>query len=356
MFASADWGCRQSSTVLREETMAALQVFGRTPDGEDVNRVEIAAGKLRAGLISWGASIQDLRLDGHGAPLVLGFETLEHYFSHGSHVGATPGRFANRIKHGRFSLDGEDFQVDRNQNGQHMLHGGSKGFSKRNWRLLQSGEDFATFSLLSADGDMGFPGNLIAQCTYRINAPGTLSIELTATTDRPTLCNMTNHAYFNLDDGGAGNILGHQMVIPAAAYLPNDDDAVPTGVVQPVDGTSFDFRKARTVGESGDQTPYDNNFCLSSEQGALRQAAWAKGARSGIEMETWTTEPGIQFYMGHKMKSEMPAGLDGIQYGPSSGFCLEPQVWPDAPNRAYFPQAVLRPGETYRHVIEYRFR
>lgn len=336
--------------------MTNVEPFGRSKDGEEINRVSIAAGGLRANIMTWGASVQDLRLDGHGAPLVLGFETFEPYLVHGSHFGATPGRFANRIKDGQFILDGERFDVDRNQDGRHTLHGGSKGFGKRVWHIAESGDDFVSLALRSPDGDMGFPGNLDVQCLYRVQTPGTLSIELTAKTDHPTYCNLTNHSYFNLDDGGASDILDHRLTIAAGAYLPNDADSIPTGLVQPVDGTPYEFRMARAVRTDGEQVSYDNNFCLAAKRGPLRQAAWAQGTVSGIEMETWTTEPGVQFYIGHKLKPDMPLGLAGIQYRPSSGFCLEPQFWPDAPNRPYFPVAVLRPHETYRHVTEYRFR
>lgn len=336
--------------------MAEPEIFGRTAEGEDVRRVEIAGGGLRAKVMSWGAVLQDLRLDGHGAPLVLGFETFDLYPAHSPHFGAVPGRFSNRIRNGRFVIDGERFQADRNQDGKHTLHGGKKGYSKVNWRIAEHGADFVTLALASPDGDMGFPGNLEARCTYRLAPAGTLSIEYSATTDRPTLCNLTNHSYFNLDDGGAGDILDHRLTMTASAYLPNDEDSIPNGIVQPVDDTPFDFRMARTIRTAGEQTPYDNNFCLASQQRPLAQAAWAQGATSGIEMEMWTTEPGVQFYMGHKIKPGMPAGLNDIQYGASAGFCLEAQVWPDAPNRPYFPQALLRPGETYRQVTQYRFR
>jgi aldose 1-epimerase len=336
--------------------MAGPELFGRTAQGEDVHRVEIAAGGLRAKVLSWGAVLQDLRLEGHAAPLVLGFETFDPYPAYSPYFGAVPGRFANRIRNGRFVLDGDRFQTDPNENGKHSLHGGSKGYGKVNWRIAEHGGDFVTLVMASPDGDMGFPGNLEARCTYRVRPAGTLAIEFTATTDRLTLCNLTNHSYFNLDDGGAGDILDHRLTMNASAYLPNDEASIPNGIVQPVDGTPFDFRLARTIRTVGEQTLYDNNICLASQRRALTQAVWAQGATSGIEMEMWTTEPGVQFYMGHKIKPGMPAGLDGIQYGPASGFCLEAQVWPDAPNRPYFPQAALMPGETYRHVTEYRFR
>jgi aldose 1-epimerase len=204
---------------------------------------------------------------------------------------------------------------------------------------------------------MGFPGALEVTCTYRLKIPGTLSVELTATCEEPTVCNLTQHSYFNLDDGGAGDVLGHRMMLNAGAYLPVDADMIPTGVVQPVDDTPFDFRHARQIASDGSvaKPDYDVNFCLSAARGPLRQAAWVQGASSGVEMELWTTEPGLQLYIGQHVSPPGP-GIDGIGYRPFSGFCLEPQIWPDAPNRPYFPQATLWPGAVYHHVTEYRFR
>lgn len=330
-----------------------VEPFGNCPEGE-VGRVTIRGGGLTAHIINWGAVVQDLRLEGHGAPLVLGYAGMADYIGHSPHFGAVPGRYANRIAGGRFIIDGERYQADQNEHGVNTLHGGKKGYSKRLWTFAGHGADFVTLTLHSPDGDMGFPGNLDATCTYRLKAGGALSIELSATTDRPTPCNLTNHSYFNLDDGGVGDILGHRLVIDAAAYLPVDDQAIPTGVVQPVDATPFDLRLACEIGATG--VSYDHNFCLSAGSVALRRVAWAQGNSSGVEMETWTTEPGVQFYMGHKIKPNGPAGLTGRPYGPSSGFCLEAQAWPDSPNRPYFPQALLRPGERYRHHTEYRFK
>ena len=225
------------------------------------------------------------------------------------------------------------------------------------WDVALHGADFVTLTLHSPDGDMGFPGAIDVTCTYRLKIPGTLSIELTATTDEPTLCNLAHHSYFNLEDGGSGDVLDHRLMLAAGAYLPVDDELIPTGVVQPVDGTAFDFRQARPIRHqtNGEQTLYDHNFCLAAHRGGLKQAVWAQAPTSGVEMEVWTTEPGVQFYAGHKVAREQE-GLGGRRYGACAGFCLEPQVWPDSPNRPYFPQAVLWPGEIYRQTTEYRFR
>ncbi|MBN9241613.1 MAG: galactose mutarotase [Mesorhizobium sp.] len=333
------------------------EVFGKTQAGEVIPRFTIRGGGLTANIIGWGAVIQDLRLAGHDAPLVLGYGRLEDYEKDTTYFGAVVGRYANRIRDGRFTLFGTRYQADRNFLGRHLLHGGSDGFSRRPWSVSLHGRDFVTLTLHDPDGTMGFTGALEVTCTYRLKIPGTLSVELTATTDQPTPCNLTQHSYFNLDNGGAGDILGHRLMLNGSAYLPVDGDMIPTGVVAPVDGTPFDFRQARPLraDASGEPFAYDSNFCLAASRGTLKQAAWVQGAASGVEMEVWTTEPGLQLYVGQHVSPLVP-GLDGIAYKPFSGLCLEPQIWPDAPNRPYFPQATLLPGEAYHHVTEYRFR
>jgi aldose 1-epimerase len=337
--------------------MADDEVFGTTGEGEAVRRISIAGGGLSAKILGWGAVVQDLRLAGHDAPLVLGFERFEDYPTLSPYFGAMVGRHANRIRNGRFTIGGQHCQIDAEHPEKHGLHGGSNGYFRRIWEIDEAGDDFITLFLRDPDGSIGFPGALDVRCTYRLRNPGVLSIELTATSDAPTLCNLAHHSYFNLDDGGSGDILDHRMSVNASAYLPVDDSLIPTGVVRPVDATPFDFRLARTIRmeSEGEQLEYDHNFCLAAARGPLRQAAWVQGASSGVEMEVWTTEPGLQFYVGQHLKPDA-AGLGGRRYEKFSGFCLEPQTWPDSPNRPYFPQATLLPGETYRQTTEYRFR
>lgn len=332
------------------------EIFGKTADGVTVHRFRISGGGLTASIINWGAVVQDLRLAGHEAPLVLGFDRFEDYPAHSPYMGAIAGRYANRIADGHFKIGGKTYQADKNFLGKHTLHGGSKSFGKQVWEVLLHGDDFVTLALHDPDGAMGFPGTLSVTCTYRMKIPGTLSVELSATTDEPTLCNLAHHSYFNLDDGGSGDILDHRIVLPAMAYLPVDEELIPTGLVQPVEGTAFDFRRPRTIGleQEGEQVLYDHNFCIAAARGPLRQAAWVQGATSGVEMEVWSTEPGVQFYGGKGVNPPVP-GHDGRTYRPYAGFALEPQTWPDSPNRPYFPQAVLWPGEVYRQVTEYRF-
>jgi len=330
-----------------------MQRFGQTADGELVEKLTISGGGLTASVISWGAALQDLRLEGHPPPLVLGFEGFDDYAAHSPHFGAIAGRYANRIRQGRFAIDGERFQADTNFLGRHLLHGGSAGTGKRVWTVEDHGTDFVRLGYLAGDGEMGFPGALALTCTYRTLDGGRLAIELTGETDAPTLCNLAHHSYFNLDDGGRSPVLDHRLQISADAWLPVDDELIPTGRVVPVEGTPFDFRQPRRIGDGGAQS-YDHNFCLSAGRVPLRRVARLEAARSGLAMETWTTEPGIQFYDGARVARDVP-GLGGVSYGAHAGLCLEPQIWPDSPNRPYFPQAVLRPGETYRQVTEYRF-
>lgn len=328
--------------------------FGWTDGGEAIERVAIAGGGLRASVITWGAVLQDLRLHGHGPPLVLGFEGLGDYAAHSPYFGANAGRVANRIGNARFELDGRSYELDANFLGKHQLHGGSAGFSARRWQLADAGAAHVTLELVSPAGEMGYPGTLTLHCTYRLLDPGIVRIELAAVTDAATLCNVAHHSYFNLD--GAGDVLDHTLRIDADRITPVDDELVPTGEVVPVEGTPFDFRVERALRHVVDGEPfhYDVNYCVGDAPEALRPVAIARGARSGIAMEVRTTEPGLQLYDG-AAAGVAATGLDGIRYGPHSGFCLEAQRWPDAPNHPGFPSAVLRPGERYEQVTEYRF-
>lgn len=334
-----------------------LEEFGKTPDGETVHRLRMTGGGLSAAILTWGAAIQDLRLDGHVPPLVLGFPEFRTYLDYPRYFGAIVGRFANRIAHGRFTIDGRTFQADTDFLGKHTLHGGSEGFAKRNWTIEDHGPDFVRLSYVSPDGEMGFPGTLKAVCTYRMTGEGRMTVNLEATTDAPTLCNLSQHSYFNLDDGGASPVTDHSFRIAADHYLPVDDEMIPTGEIADVAGTRFDFREMhpiRNKADNGGHAIYDHNYCVAREKTPLRPVLELKGARSGVTLAMSTTEPGLQFYDGVGIPENIP-GLDGVTYRPCSALCLEPQAWPDAPNQPGFPQAWLRPGERYRNVIEYGF-
>ena len=212
------------------------------------------------------------------------------------------------------------------------------------------------FALHDPDGAMGFPGALDVTCTYRLKIPGTLSVELSATCDEPTLCNLAHHSYFNLDDGGSGDILDHRLMLAAHAYLPVDEELIPTGVVQPVDGTAFDFRQARPIRleRKASRFVYDHNFCLAAARGPLRQAAWAQGARRASRWKSGRPSRACSSMPAQRSSGPCRGSAAGVQG--LCRLCLEPQIWPDSPNRPYFPQAVLWPGEIYRQMTEYRFR
>lgn len=334
--------------------MTAREIFGTTRAGETVERVTLSGGGLTARIITFGAAIQDLRLAGHDAPLVLGFERFEDYEQHSPYFGATPGRCANRIARGRFAIDGRDYQLELNERGTTHLHGGSTGTGRMNWRIVDLGTDHVTLEVVDPDGRAGYPGNCTIRATYALKDDGLLSVVYESETDRATPVNVCQHAYFNLD--GRPDILGHDLMIAADHYLPVDRDLIPTGEQRAVAGTPFDFREMAPIArkQDGRQVPYDHNFCLAPERGRKHSVALTRSINSGVTMEVRTTEPGVQFYAGVYLDVPVP-GLEGRIYGPYAGFCLETQIWPDAINHAGFPRAVLRPGEILRQETDYVF-
>ena len=331
-----------------------IEVFGHLPGGEPVHRVTIKGGGLKARILTWGSVIQDLRLEGHAAPLVLGFENLADYIAHSPYFGATPGRSANRIGGGRFSIDGTAYQLECNENGVTHLHGGSDGIARRLWTITEAARDRLVLQIVDPDGRAGYPGNCTVTCTYRLGEGGKLTVRYESTADRATLCNVCQHSYFNLD--GAADALGHDIMIAAGHYLPTDERQVPTGEIRPVDGSTFDLRTMTPMRRQleGEKIRYDHNFCLSDARTPKQPVALVRSIDSGVSMEVRTTEPGVQFYSGFKLDVPVP-GLEGRRYGPFAGFCLETQIWPDAVNHKDFPNAVLRPGETLTQETDYVF-
>lgn len=334
---------------------AGNEIFGHLPSGEAVERIVIAGGGLTAHVLTWGTVIQDLWLDGHDAPLVLGFEDVSSYLGHSPYFGATPGRCANRIGGGRFSIDGTDYQLECNERGITHLHGGSDGISQQNWRVTAQGVDFVTMTLTDPAGRAGYPGNCAITCTYRLPGDGVLSVIYEAVTDAPTPVNLCQHSYFNLD--GSADTLGHEIRLKADHYLPVDENLIPTGEVRPVAGTPFDLvdwtpLRRQTEPEG---VAFDHNFCLSSGRQEKRLVGEVRSPLSGVSLEVLTTEPGVQLYTGAYVKPNV-AGLGGRRYGPFAGLCLETQVWPDAVNHDNFPSAILRPDTTMRQETDYIFR
>ena len=333
----------------------SLNVFGEA-DGAPVVEIAIAsAAGARAKILSWGAVLRDLIVPApHGAQRVtLGLNSMADYIAHSPSFGAVPGRFANRIANGRFTLDGVAHELARKPGDKHTLHGGPQGFGKRVWKVGDHDRSSVTLTLHSPAGEAGFPGALDATCVYRMLEPATLRVELSAVCDAPTIVNLTQHGYFNLD--GSADILDHEVMLNCDFYTPSDSELIPTGEIRAVAGTPFDFRAMRSVRNAGGAT-YDTNFVLKDWPGAdgLAHAASVRSKISGLTMALHTSEPGVQFYDAAKLNCPVP-GLDGARYGAHAGLCLEPQAFPDSPNRRHFSPCVLRPDEEYRHVSEFRF-
>lgn len=335
--------------------MARIGSIGRI-DGADQQQATLEANGIKIVLLTWGARLAELWVpDAKGihADIVLGHDSATDWETHGTYLGATCGRYGNRIAGGSFTLNGKTFQLDRNE-GTKSLHGGTLGFDRKTWNIADHSDTQVTFATTSPDGEMGFPGTLRATTSYRIDGP-TLTIEMTATTDAPTIVNLVNHAYFNLAGQGAGDIMGQHLRIEAAHYTPVDDLLIPTGEIRAVAGTPFDFRQLRPIGETlPGPKAFDHNLCLSDPLGAdgLRPCLTAADPVSGRQMRLSTTEPGVQLYTGAHFNGP---GKQGAHYPRFAGFAVETQRFPDSPNNPQFPSARLNPGETYRHVMRFDF-
>ncbi|MDP3197396.1 aldose epimerase family protein [Tabrizicola sp.] len=335
--------------------MTAPTAIGQI-EGREVHAVTLKSDGLSLKLLTWGARLAELWVpdrQGTLADIVLGQDSMENWQTHGTYIGATCGRYGNRIAGGRFTLDGRVVQLDQNESAQH-LHGGSKGLDLKVWDIESQSDRHVTFTTTSPDGDMGYPGTLTARTTYRIDQG--LQIEMEATTDAPTIVNLVNHAYFNLAGHGSGDILGQQLQVEAGFYLPVDDRLIPTGEVLTVTGTPFDFRATRPIGQDlPGQGGFDHNLCLSGPLGTngLRRCLQAYDPASGRRMRLSTTEPGLQFYTGAHF--DQTPGKGGARYPRFAGFAAETQRFPDSPNRPQFPSARLDPGYRYRHVMHFDF-
>lgn len=327
--------------------MSGIEDFGTLPDGRRVQRVTLRGGGLVARFLTLGATLQELRLDGVAHPLVMGAETAAPYLQEMMYCGALVGRYANRIADGRFALGGRDWQLDRNFRGTSCLHGGSDGMAVQIWQIADLAEDRAVFTVDLPDGHMGFPGALWAEVEVRLSAGAALSFAMRATSTAPTPCNLAHHSYFNLDD--SPDARSHLLQVAADRYLPVDGGLIPAGAPAPVDGTAFDFREPRPLGNHG----FDHNFCLSEGVQPLRPVASLMAPQGSLRLVVETDAPGLQVYDGAHFNGQ--PGLGGRRYGPHAGIALETQNWPDAPNRPDFPPAILHPGETYRHMAVYRF-
>ncbi|WP_185816901.1 aldose epimerase family protein [Hymenobacter metallilatus] len=338
--------------------------FGKTQDGTEVQLYTLSnAHGLKVSITNYGGTITSLLVpDKAGKPgeVVLGFNSVSGYQSpeflkSGPYFGALIGRYGNRIARGKFTLDGKEYTLAKN-NGENTLHGGKKGFDKVVWQAEPgTSAEGQTLKLtyLSKDGEEGYPGNLRVTVVYTLTADDALKIDYSATTDKATPVNLTNHAYFNLS--GGKDVLGHEVTIAADRYNVVDAGLIPTGELRPVKGTPFDFTTPHTIGERIAQVPggYDHNWLLNQTTG-LHPAATVYEPTTGRTMEVTTTEPGLQFYTGNFLDGTLK-GANNQTYGKHAGFCMETQHFPDSPNQPTFPSTILKPGQTLQSSTVYKF-
>jgi aldose 1-epimerase len=318
------------------------------------------SGGMVAKITDYGTILTELHVpgrEGKTADVVLGFDALEEYLKGHPFFGAIAGRVANRIAGGRFTLDGKEYALAVN-NGPNHLHGGIRGFDKYVWEAEASDTPEGPslrMTRTSPAGEEGYPGALRATVAYTLTERNELRIEMAAVTDAPTIVNLAHHTYWNLAGHGSGEILGHELRIDADRYTPADATLIPTGAIEPVADTPYDFRTPKKIGKDIDRVElgYDINFVVNGEPGTLRPAARAREPVSGRVLELHTTEPGVQLYTANKLG--LRKGKGGAEYGRYAGFCLETQHYPDSVNKPHWPTVVLRPGRTYRHVMAHRF-
>jgi aldose 1-epimerase len=342
--------------------------FGATKDGTAITLYKLTNAKgMVAEIINYGGAVTSLLVpdrNGKVADVVLGFDSLEGYLGTQPYMGALIGRYGNRIAKGRFSIGAENYTLATN-NGENSLHGGARGFDKAVWSAAsfsQKGARGVELKYLSRDGEEGYPGNLETIVRYTLTDDNELRIDYTATTDKPTVVNLTNHSYFNLAGQGGGDILGHEVVIHADRFTPVDAGLIPTGELRQVKGTPFDFTVPTAIGariNADDEQikrggGYDHNFVLNGRGRAMRIAAEVVEPKSGRAMQVLTTEPGLQFYTGNFLDGTL-RGKGGKVYNQRYGFCMETQHFPDSPNKHAFPSTVLKPGERYTSETIYRF-
>ncbi len=361
-------GCATMSTPTNTLGTISQSPFGKTLDGTPVEIYTLRNSKgMEARIMTYGGIVQSLKVpdkNGQFGDVVLGYDTLDGYLTNSPYFGALIGRYGNRIGGGQFTLEGKTYTLATN-NGPNSLHGGIKGFDKVVWQAkpwVTAGGPELELTYLSKDGEEGFPGNLKVTAVYTLTDNNELRLEFTATTDQPTLCNLTHHSYFNLAGQGNGDILGHVLYINADATTPVDSTLITTGEIKPVDGTPFDFRQPAAIGARINDPDtvlqygpgYDHNWVINKPSGQLGLMARISEPTTGRVMEVLSTEPGLQFYAGNFLDGTI-IGKGGKVYPRRSAFCLEPHHYPDSPNKPQFPTTELKPGETYHNTIIYKF-
>jgi aldose 1-epimerase len=365
-FVSVCWGAvaEKQSGKSSNKVRVRVEPFGKTPDGQEVFLYEMVNAKgMRARLIDYGAILVSLEVPdrkGKPADIALGFDDLESYIKRNPLFGAVVGRYANRIANARFTLDGVEYKLTANAGKNHIHGGGKKRFDKVVWRGLPiHGKEavLVRFVHRSKDGEEGFPGNLDCTVTYVLTDKNVLKISYEATTDKPTIINLTNHSYFNLAGAGSGDVLGHEVMINADKYTPAGEGLIPTGEIRSVKDSPLDFIEPGKIGARIEKLKetrgYDHNYVLNKSGSSPGLAARVYEPASGRVMEVYTTEPGMQFYTANGMRNIK--GKGGKVYQRHYGFCLETQHYPDSPNKPNFPSVVLRPGKEFKSETIFKF-
>lgn len=360
-------GCAEKKKETPMSSSITKAPFGKTADGAsvDIYTLKNTAG-MEVAITTYGGRIVSLKVpgrDGKFADVVLGFDNLEGYLGVHPYFGAIVGRYGNRIAKGRFTLDGKQYKLAVND-GANSLHGGLKGFDKVVWtgREVAGGDPSLELTYLSKDGEEGYPGNLTVKVTYTLTSANELRLDYSATTDKDTVLNVTNHSYFNLAGQGQGDVLGHVLQLNASKMTPVDAGLIPTGELKSVEGTPFDFRTPTVIGariNADDEQikrggGYDHNFVVDGAPGTLRPAARVSEPTSGRVLEVSTTEPGVQFYTGNFLDGTVK-GKGGVAYAKRTGFCLETQHFPDSPNHPDFPTTTLKPGAEFKSTTVFKF-
>jgi aldose 1-epimerase len=359
--------CLTQASAQKETSKVKKQAYGKMPNGAAVELYTLTNAKgMEAGIITYGGTVVSLTApdrNGKYADVVLGMDDVAGYMKATAFFGAIIGRYGNRIGHAQFKLEGKTYKLPANDHA-NTLHGGPAGLDKRLWTAVPgSSADGETLELtyVSKDGEEGFPGTLTSKVVYTLTNKNELKIDYTATTDKPTVVNLTNHSYFNLAGQGEGDILAHEVMIDAARFTPVDSGLIPTGELRPVAGTPFDFTKPTAIGARIDAVDeqikfgmgYDHNWVLNKGAGGLTKAAEVHEKKTGRVMEVWTTEPGLQFYTGNFLDGTLHG--KGKTYVRRGALCMETQHYPDSPNKPSFPSTELKPGATYHTTTVYRF-
>lgn len=367
-FASCSPSTQEATEKNTDSTLplkAGKSAFGTTKDGLEVSLFTLVnTNGMRVRLTNYGATLVSVEVpDRNGLieDVTLGFDNILSYQDSSDYFGSIVGRFGNRIANGSFTLDGNTYQLAKNNNGQH-LHGGIKGFDKVVWEAVAFGDNRVTFFYESPDGEEGYPGTLRTNVTYQLTDDNALHIEYEATTDQKTVVNLTNHVYFNLTGYAKRDILDHELQLNCRYFIPVNEVLIPTGEVKAVEGTAFDFTQPKPIGRDIAQLDsqlvlgrgYDHSFVIDGFEGELPLAARVYEPESGRVLEVFTREPAVQLYTGNFLTGRV-RGRNGVVYKHRYGFCLETQHYPDSPNQPHFPPVVLAPGDVYQTKTVYRF-